>query len=239
MSIENTHIWRLAKKGLSQRQIAKSLGITRYRVAQAGEPPRAELEEDLFGLPQNIPPKITRTDAVTLLVELATRPQGVKFSEMVPVFGDLFGYVVGENGGSVRINMTDRQRDYLTATVKAAAMSAGKVALIVPEWMPRQAPLAAYQALIEAANALNEAAQESLVSFIADFPEAADRPALVMQELLSIAFRGVSREPVETRCRRNLSVAEQLEERGTGSARPVCERPSEVIADTELETICT
>lgn len=159
-------IWALLRQGRSRREAAKSLGLTRYRVAQAGEPPKAEVEEDLFGLPQNIPSKITRTDAVALLVEFATRPQGVKFSEMVPVFGDLFGYVVGENGGSVRINMTDRQRDYLTATVKAAAISAGKVALIVPEWMPRQAPLAAYQALIEAANALNEAAQEALVSFI-------------------------------------------------------------------------
>lgn len=237
--MDNEKIWELIREGQSQRQISAALNISRYRVAQAGHPPKTELAEDLFGLPQNIPSKITRIDAVSLFVELATRPQGVKFSEMVPVFGDLFGYVVGESGASVRINMTDRQRDYLTATVKAAAMSTGKVALIVPEWMPRQAPLAAYQALIEAANALNEAAQEALVSFIADFPEAADRPALVMQELLSIAFRGVSREPVETRCRRNLSVAEQLEERGTGSARPVCERPSEIIADTELETICT
>lgn len=236
--ITNEQIWALLRQGKSQRDSAKALGVTRYRVAQAGEPPKAELEEDPFGLPQNIPPKITRTDAVALLVELATRPQGVKFSEMVPVFGDFFGHVVEQDGGAVKINMTDRQRDYLVQSVKRDAIRTGKVALIVPEWMPQKSPLAAYQALIHMANAVNEAAQEALANFLAEFPEAADRPAVVFQELLSVAFRGVSREPVETRCRRNLSVAEQLEERGYGAELGVQEEPRKVAEDSEFNILC-
>lgn len=237
-TVTNEHIWALLRQGKSQRDAAKDLGVTRYRVAQAGEPPTSELEEDPFGLPRNIPPKITRTTAVALLVELATRPQGVKFSEMVPVFGDFFGHIVEQDGGAVKINMTDRQRDYLVQAVKRDAIRTGKVALIVPEWMPQKSPLAAYQALIHMANTVHEAAQEALASFLEEFPEAADRPALIFQELLSVAFRGVSREPVETRCRRNLSVAEQLEERGCGARQVALAETYKMPQDSELDALC-
>lgn len=230
---------RLLSTGLSERKIAEKTGITRRQVRNIKERlGNAEEEDNPFSL--DIGPTINRSQAVSELVKLSIRPEGLRHSEMSPVLRAFYGLRINEESGALELNMTDNQLRYLKDNIKEAAISQGKDALFLPEWLPRRAPCAAVEMLTNAAHSLLERAQEYTSDFMSAFPEVSR--SSVFHELVSLSFRQACPEPVITRCERNKETADRLQLRLDALMRIAAANDSSaappVMADPELDRIC-
>ncbi|WP_407291313.1 hypothetical protein [Stutzerimonas zhaodongensis] len=232
-------VGRLLLTGLSERKIAEQAGITRRQVRNIKERiGDAEGDDNPFAF--DVGPTISRSQAVSELVNLSVRPEGVRKSEMWPVLRALFGLRLDDESGRFELNMTDNQLRYLKDKTKEAAQSRGKDALFLPEWLPRRAPCAAVDMLTNAAHSLVERAHEYTADFLAAFPEVS--PSAVFHELISLSFRQACPEPVITRCERNKETADRLQLRldalmMTAAANDSSAAPP-VMFDPELDRIC-
>lgn len=230
---------RLLLAGLSERKIAERAGITRRQVRNIKERiGNVEGDDNPFAL--DVGPTISRSQAVSELVCLSIRPEGVRNSEMSPVLRALFGLRINDESGRFELNMTDNQLRYLKEKTKEAALSRGKEALFLPEWLPRRAPCAAVDMLTDAAHSLFERAHEYTADFLSAFPEAS--PSAVFHELISLSFRQACPEPVITRCERNKETADRLQLRLDTLMRIAAANDSSaappVTSDPELDRIC-
>lgn len=180
---------------------------------------------------------MTRAAAITELVKLSTRPGGVRRSEMWSVLRDLYGLQLNSEKGSWELAMSEDQYRYLKKQAKEAAASQGKEALFIPEWLPRQAPIAANDMLVMMAGWLHDRGQEYAADFKYSFPESSMKQ--VFHELICIAFPQASNEPVISRCQRNASIAELLQERVGDSVHPPAANDALApMPDAELDRLC-
>lgn len=228
-------VTKLLQNNLSERKVAEMAGVTRRQVRKIKEQLAKQGSDNLLGL--DIQPTITRSEAVSALVQLSTRPGGVRSSEMSTVLRGLYGLRINQKTRSLELAMTEHQLRYLKERTKAAALNGGKEALFVPEWLPRCAPGAAIDFLVKAADCLHQRAQELVSDFMLVFPEVS--PRSVFQELIFLSFREASPEPVLTRCERNKEAADKLQQRlGFIAKKPVTYEAVRSLPDPELDRLC-
>jgi site-specific recombinase XerC len=229
------------KAGISERKIASELGISRQYVSKLRLQAQIRADEaestNPFELNENFRPTIKRAQAVSELVSLSTRPEGVRNSEMQPVLRALFGLQLNNKNGAMELAMTQNQLQYLKDSTRKAANDAGQSALFIPEWIPRSNPLAANDLLVQLAGELHDIAQDKLAYFMSVFPEVSSR--LLFKELVALSFKEASPEPVETRCTRNSNAAAELHQRLRikDRQRPAND-PLAFPEDSELDKLC-
>lgn len=228
----------LFAEGASERKVATVLGISRRQAGKLKQQLQPDMEDNPFWM--DLKPTISRKEAIVEMVNLSTRKEGVRNSEMFPVLRALFGLRLNPKTDAIELNMSKDQLRYLKETTAKAAAEQGKTALFVPEWMPRQAPVTATGMLTAMAGWLHERAQEYVSEFMAAFPEV--RSQHVFKELVCLAFPQASAEPVPTRCLRNQETAQQLQQRLGGLCRMQAANDphtDEHLLDEEFERLCT
>lgn len=230
---QELEIRRLLSAGKSERFIVNAVNTSRRQVQNIKRTMPEVEDQNSFA--DDLRPTISQAAAVGAILELSTRPEGVRRSEMWPIFRARFGMVENNKTGAMELNMTDDQRRYLMKQTKTAAKSQGKEALFIPEWLPRHAPLEANDTLVRFAGYLHERAQEYGAEFTSLFPDTSVR--LVVNELVCLAFIQATPEPVEVRCKRNFEAAEALQHRlGNHITTHVVNEPFPV--DAELDQLC-
>lgn len=224
---------RLLVSGKSERTIADLLKISRRQVANI----KKKMDEDKGDNPlaSDIGPTMKRPAAIAELVLLSTRPEGVRRSETWPVLRGLFGMQTTDIPGQLELAMTENQWAYLKKQTVESAAAQGKVALFLPEWLSRQAPVQANEMLVSMAGWLHDRAQEYVSDLLAHFPDISGKH--VFTELHRLAFPPPQGEPIQTKCQRNAETAELLQSR-LGN-RPHSPTPHEPLPyDAELDTLC-
>jgi len=221
---------RLLGQGLSVRAVSESTGLSRRQVTKL----KANLNnEDCGPFGEVNHAVISQQQAVTKILALSVRPEGVKRSELGPVLKARFGLAKNELTGAVELRMTKHQYRYLKESVRAAGQ-AEVAPLFVPEWMPRQGALEANRELLRAASDLQDVMTEKVLELCSRFPGTPFK--WVFQELLNLAIPGAYPGSVETLCDRNLNVAEELGRRVGRRATQMVEPV--LTPDVELEALC-
>lgn len=230
---QEQEVRRLLATGASERHIQDTARVSRRQVQNIKK--MISKEEDHNPLASDLGRTMTRTGAIKALVALSTRPEGVRYSEMWPTLRALFGMCKDDKTGVFKLNMTDDQLRYLKKQAGEAAEAQGKEALFIPEWLPRQAPVAANDMLVMLAGHLQDRAQEYASEFMSCFPDTSSK--LVSNELICLAFARATPEPVETRCKRNAATAQALQRRlGHRAGYQVANEPFPDIP--ELDQLC-
>lgn len=224
---------KLLKEKASERAVADATKLSRRQVRTIKQ--QMSREEDHNPLASSHQPTMSRPAAITELVKLSTRPGGVRHSEMWPVLRDFFGLRRNDKTWAMELDMTDNQLRYLKEKTVEAATSKGKEALFIPEWLPRRAPAAANDTLINMAGWLHDHALEYVSEFMSAHPDAS-RMA-VFRELIYLSFPQASPEPIQTRCQRNTDNADKLQRRlGDLAGKPAANEPFP--PDVELNRLC-
>lgn len=232
-SKQEQEVRRLLAAGASERYIQVTVGVSRRQVQNIKK--LMSKEADLNPFASDLGRTISRAAAIKALVVLSARPEGVRFSELGPTLRALFGMCKDDKTGAFKLNMTDDQLRYLKKQAIETAEAQGKEALFIPEWLPRQAPVAANEMLVLLAGHLQDRAQEYASEFMSCFPDTSSK--LVSNELLCLAFAKATPEPVETRCKRNAATAQALQRRlGQRAGCQVANEPFPVVP--ELDQLC-
>lgn len=232
-SKQEQEVRRLLAAGASERDIQETVGVSRRQVQNIKN--IMSKEEDHNPLASELGRTISRAAAIKALVVLSTRPEGVRYSEMWPILRALFGMCKDGKTGVFKLKMTEDQLRYLKKQVGEAAEALGKEALFIPEWLPRQAPMAANDMLVLLAGHLQDRAQEYASEFMSCFPDTSSK--LVSNELVCLAFARATPEPVETRCKRNAATAQKLQRRlGQSAGYQTANAPSPVVP--EFDQLC-
>lgn len=246
-------VLRMLESGSSQREISRSLGISRRQISK--------LIDSTEGTAK---PKTNRktnlAKARTQIKELSLRREGVKRSELYDILLETYGLIdekttkqpdldlsdieylreldSDSRSQPKKLKMTENQYQYLVRTVKEEAKKEGRVALFVPEWMPTEDAKRANSTLVSMAMVLHERAQEMVSEMLYLFPGC--RSGSVLKELVALAFPQQGKEPVERRCERNLEAASELEHRAQPqpSKHPKVDSKSKGHSDAELEVLC-
>lgn len=229
------------KTGMSERKIASELGISRQSVSKIRLQAQILTDEaessTPFGLNDSFLPTINRTEAITQLVGLSSRPGGVRSSELQPVLTGLFGFRLNKKRTTMELAMTQSQLQYLKDQTRKVADEAGQSALFIPEWLPRSNPMAANDMLVLLAGELHDIALDKLAYFMSVFPEVSS--GMLFKELIALSFKQASPEPVETRCARNRDIAAELHQRLRIKDRPrPANDPLPLPGDPELDMLC-
>lgn len=206
---QEQEVRRLLTTRASERDIQDTVGVSRRQVQNIRK--IMSKEEGHNPLASDLGRTISRAAAIKALVVLSTRPEGVRYSELGPTLRALFGVCKDDKTGALKLNMTDDQLRYLRKLAREAAEAQGKEALFIPEWLPRQAPVAANDMLVLLAGHLQDRAQEYASEFMSFFPDTSSK--LISNELICLAFARATPEPVETRCKRNAVSAQALQRR--------------------------
>lgn len=148
---------------------------------------------------------------INAVFPLATRKIGVKPSELNKIYYEHYGTVWCEIEERNILNMTQGQKSYIRAKVKAKAAKQGKVAIFVPEWMDRTRPTESNKLMLSLANDLYEIIEYKVNEYLHSFPQETDAAWSVRNELYSLAVKGYDPTGLMNRCDRNAEVAEQLE----------------------------
>ena len=148
---------------------------------------------------------------VDAVLPLATRKIGVKPSELNKIYYEHYGTVWCEIEERNILNMTQGQKSYIRAKVKAKAAKQGKVAIFVPEWMDRTQPNESNKLMLSLANDLYEIIEYKVNEYLHSFPQETDAAWSVRNELYSLAVKGYDPTGLINRCDRNSEVAQQLE----------------------------
>lgn len=226
-------VLKLLKEKVSQRAIAEATGLHRRQIRAIKEQMPKEVDHN--PLASNHQPTMTRPTAIIELVKLSTRPGGVRNSEMWPVLRALFGMRFNGKTGAMELDMTDNKLRYLKEKTVEAATSKGKEAMFIPEWLPRRAPAAANDMLINMAGLLHDRALEYVYEFMSAHPDASR--VAVFRELTYLSFPLASPEPIQTRCQRNKDNADKLQQRlGELAGQPAANEP--LPPDVELSRLC-
>ncbi|WP_212630390.1 hypothetical protein [Pseudomonas sp. KB-10] len=232
---QRQQVIQLLQTKASERATVEQTGLSRRQIRKIKQ--EAQKTDDDNPVAFEHQATMTRADAITELVKLSTRAGGVRRSEMWPILREFYGLRLDSERGSWVLNMTENQYQYLKNQFKEAAASQGKEALIIPEWLPRQAPVAANDMLAILAGQLHDRAEEYAAYFAQLFPETSWKK--VIGELIYVAFPQASKEPVEVRCKRNANVAEQLQGRlGHLAQRPAANDAPAFKPDAELDRLC-
>lgn len=232
---QKQQVLQLLQEKVSERKIKDATGLSRRQIRNIKQQAPAEADQAPLALDNQ--PSMSRPAAIAELVKLSTQPGGVRKSEMWPVLRALYGLRFNEKTGAWELDMTDNQLRYLKEKTSEAAAKQGKAALFIPEWLPRQAPVAANDMLVSMAGWLHDHAQEYVSEFMSFFPGTSRKH--VFKELVSLAFKQASPEPVETRSQRNSEAAEQLQRRlGDLAGRPAANELYPYPPDTELDRLC-
>lgn len=232
---QKQQVIQLLQTKASERAIEEQTKLSRRQIRKIKQEVKETKDDNPLALDHQV--TMTRAAAIAELMKLSTRPGGVRRSEMWPVFRELYGLRLDSERGTWVLNMTENQYQYLKKQVTKAASAKGKEALFIPEWLPRQAPVAANDTLVSLAGCLQDRAQEYVSEFMSLFPSASRKH--VFTELVSLAFKQASREPVETKCQRNAEAAELLQRRlGHLAQRPAANDAPTAEHDAELDQLC-
>lgn len=232
---QKQQVIQLLQTKASERAIVEQTGLSRRQIRNIKQ--EAQKTDDDNPVAFDHQTTMTRAAAITELVKLSTRPGGVRRSEMWPVLRDLYGLRLNSEKGSWELAMSKDQYRYLKKQVKEAAASQGKEALFIPEWLPRQAPIAANDMLVMMAGWLHDRGQEYAADFEHSFPDSSIKQ--VFHELICIAFAQASEEPVISRCQRNANIAKLLQERLGDSVHPLAANDALApMPDAELDRLC-
>ena len=230
---QKQQVLNLLKENASERVISAATGLSRRQIRTIKQ--QMPKEEDHNPLASDHQLTMTRPTAIIELVKLSTRPGGVRNSEMWPVLRALFGMRFDGKTGAMVLNMTENQLRYLKEKTMEAAASQGKEALFIPEWLPRRAPAAANDMLINMAGWLHDRAQEYVSEFMSAHPGVSS--AAVFRELTCLSFPQASPEPIQTRSQRNTDNADKLQQRlGELAGQPAANEP--LPPDVELSRLC-
>lgn len=222
--------YRLLGQGLSVRAVAEFTGLSRRQVTKLKASSNKEESGPFAEVNHAL---ISQRQAVTKILALSVRPEGVKRSELGPVLKARFGLAKNELTGAFELKMTHNQYRYLKDSVRAVGQ-AGIAPLFVPEWMPRQKALEANRELLRAASDLQDVMTEKVFELCNRFPGTPFK--WVFQELLNLTLPGAYPGSVETLCERNLKIAEELDRRV--GCEVIQKADSVFISDTELEALC-
>ncbi|MHC8310048.1 hypothetical protein ACYZUC_10615 [Pseudomonas sp. GT1P32] len=217
---EISRIKTLLSSNMKQREVALETGLSRRQVAKVATKEAAS-KADNDALSDDQPALMTKAVAIKTTHALSVRPQGVKKSELYPTFSDHFGYKRNDETGLNELNMTRGQSDYLKKKAREIE-GAVRPPLFVPDWLPRVDPVEACNTLLRYASALQDRITDMVMDFCEQYPDS--HPRRFYEELIFIALWQSTKEPVETRCVRNMTTAEQLRERlgeGSKSVSPV------------------
>lgn len=220
----------LLAQGASVREAAKTTGLSRRQINKLRDRPK---EDDEGPFEEIRRPLITKKQAVAQVWELSARPEGVKRSELGPIFKAHFGLKKDEINGSVELDMTQNQYRYLKNLVQAKEHPEA-TPLFVPEWMPREGALEAHYELINLASDLQDVMTEKVLEFCNRFTGSS--PVSVFQELANLAIPKVFPGSLEVLCDRNLKAAEELNRRVGPKVVP----PGSPVfsSDAELDALC-
>lgn len=222
----------LLAEGMSIRATADATGLSRRQVTKLKELPK---EEDNGPFGETRKTLISQEQAVAKVLDLSTRPEGVKRSELGPILKARFGLKSNETTGSVELNMTKHQYRYLKESAQAKGHPAA-TPFFVPEWMPRNGAIEAHSELIKIASDLQDLMTEKVMELCNRFPGSSYK--WVFQELVKLAIPNVFPGSVEDLCDRNLKAAEELDRRvGRMVACPVTVEPVPT-SDAELDALC-
>lgn len=239
---EAAHVRRLIEQGKRPSAIARETGLGRRLVAKIVDAETTKAANATEFEPAR--ETMTRTEAVKTIHTLATRPQGVKNSELSPVLGALFGYRSNKDTGARELDMTKGQMDHLKKTVRTEGDGLHPP-MFVPDWLPRQAPIEAWVDLLQLASELQDRITDMVIDYCARHPEVTHRQ--VHRELVQIAIPEAGKEPVEVRCARYLQAAEALHERLEQGPEATADRRQHlsqdrssgaVTVDADLDALC-
>lgn len=232
---QKQQVIQLLQTKASERAIVEQTGLSRRQIRKIKQEVKETKDDNPLVLDHQV--TMTRATAITELVKLSTRPGGVRRSEMWSVFRELYGLRLDSERGTWVLDMTENQYQYLKKQVTKAASAKGKGALFIPEWLPRQAPVAANDMLVSMAGYLHDRAQEYVSEFMSLFPSASRKHTFT--ELVSLAFKQASPEPVEIKCKRHAETAELLQGRlGHLAQRPAANDAPTAKPDAELDRLC-
>ncbi|VVM81818.1 hypothetical protein [Pseudomonas fluorescens] len=227
---ETTRIRTLLASGMTQRAVHRETGLSRRQIAKVGTIETAD--DNPFS---DEPERLTKAAAAKAIHALSIRPQGVKNSELSSILAAHFGFRRNKNDGSSELNMSDGQLSYLKKKSRET-QALYLPPLFIPEWMPRQTPITAFKTLLEHASHLQDRISEIVLEFCSAYPESST--ARVYEELICIAIKQATKEPVERRCERNMAAAEALQSRLGPTSVSLAIRQTELISDDEIDALC-
>lgn len=156
--------------------------------------------------PQTTPQQV----ATHMVLEKATRPQGIKSKEEYAVYASVFGYAAD---GSCAI--THQQKSYIRKRVREIAKNKGSKALFVPDWINEYAPQRSLTTMNAMAHELFERMEEMISDYMATNNLPADARYAVRQALAGLAIEGVNPQGIERQCNSFAEVVADLEANNT------------------------
>lgn len=110
--------------------------------------------------------------AVKEIASLATRPEGVKPSEINQVYFSVFGTVWDDKKQKFALNLSQKEKNTIKRKVTKVCKDLGKYALFLPEWVQREHGRECKDLLIDSAQSLHECLFSLMQEFKREFPDA-------------------------------------------------------------------
>ena len=110
--------------------------------------------------------------AIEEIAALATRPEGVKPSEIQQVYFTIFGTVWDDKKQKFVLNLSQKEKNTIKRKVTKVCKDVGKYALFLPEWVQREHGRECKDILIDSAQTLHECLFSLMQEFKQVFPEA-------------------------------------------------------------------
>jgi hypothetical protein len=219
----------LLKEGVSVRSISDQTGLSRRQVGKL-MPYTSDILSPFVEPPEI---RISLREAAEEIFALTVRSQGAKRSEFGKILKARFGVKQKEKSGKFGLDMSPSNYTYLIGKVKALYRD-GLRPLITPEWMPLEQATVANTLILQLAISLQESITDMVFDFCDQFPEVS--VSAVRKELMCLVNPERLKEPVQTRCDRNQSTAEELASRMP--LRLIPPRNQEHLFDPEFESLC-
>lgn len=227
---ETAKIKSLLSSGMTQRAVQRQTGLSRRQISKVAGIDTAD--ENPFS---EDPRKISKDEAAKAIHALSIRPRGVKNSELASILAAHFGFRRNKDTGAFELDMSDGQFSYLKKKARDIPTLTNSP-LFVPEWMPRETPVIACRTLLNLAANLQDRITETVLEFCETYPDSS--PARVCEELIYLAVGKAKNEPVESRCKRNMIAAIELQARQVGTPKTEDHKTPALVCDEELDVLC-
>lgn len=151
--------------------------------------------------------------AIRKVYELATRPEGVKSKQEYAVYAEVFGYT---DKGTV--NIQAQQKSYIRRRCREIALSQGKKALFVPDWINPEKPSQSLHNMNVAAHELYEYVSEKVQEVIAKNNLENESAYAIKHALVNMVIEGLNPKCLERQIKGYTDIVEGLTENGVAVA---------------------
>lgn len=126
------------------------------------------------------------------LLDLATRPAGVKQQEEYAVYKKHFGSEVDEETGYARVNIIASQKSYIRRKVREYAKSNNEKAIFVPDWLSVDSPKTSWEDMLSMTNEMYSRMQEYVNDYMFKHSLPSSARYAVEQQLFVLLVPGYS-----------------------------------------------